>query len=414
MLLATPLAAAFALDPTMRRGITLVSQPESAAAGAAEAAIRGLSVDLYHGLTTADPRQTNLVFSPYSIMMALAMARAGARGLTGSEMDAVLHAPKPTPQSLDPSMNALNSHLRAICNEQSGDGAERPRLDAANSLWAQRGFAIEPNFLETLATYYGAGLNTVDFASAPESARQEINAWVSKRTNEKIPELLAKGVITPLTALVLANALYLRATWEFPFSLKSTKPDIFTTDSGKTLTVPMMTGPGAELGYLSRDDCFAVDLPYVGHQLAMAVIVPTRARLSEWEPRLTAGGLTQLLTGFSQVNARVRMPRWTFRLPADLGELLNQLGMVTAFTGSADFTGITSKTRLLISKVIHETFISVDEKGTEAASATAVIIDRTSLPMTLTIDRPFLYVIHDLAYGTPLFVGRVGDPSVTA
>lgn len=414
MLLAAPLAAAFAFDPATRREIALVSQSESGPARAAASAIQDLSVDLYRSLAKNEPHQVNLVFSPYSIMMALAMARAGARGVNAAEMDAVLHAPKPTPQSLDSGLNALNSHIASVCTEQSGDGSERPRLDVANSLWAQRGFAIEPKFLETLATYYGAGLNIVDFMNAPESARQEINRWVSKRTNEKIPELLAKGVITPLTALVLANALYLKATWEFPFNPKSTKPDLFTTDSGKTITVPMMTGPGADLGYLSRDDCFAVDLPYVGHQLAMAVIVPTRTRLIEWEASLTGTALTQLLTGFSQVRAQVRMPSWTFRLPADLGDILKSLGMSTAFTGNADFTGITRQTRLQISKVVHETFISVDEKGTEAASATAVIIDRTSLPMTLTIDRPFLYVIHDLAYGTPLFVGKVGDPTLSA
>ncbi len=388
-----------------------LAEPDPGTVEAAAGAVRAFTADMYRELALpAGAARGNLVCSPYSAAVALAMARVGARGQTADEMDTVLHAPAPRPEALDAGLGALDRALAAL-DDPAGTGAQRPRLSMANALWPQYDLPLHPAFVDTLTACYDATAHPVDFRRSTEAARLEINAWVNDRTSGRIPQLLASGVVTTMTCLVLTNAIYLKANWEFPFPDKVTAPAPFTTELGDTIQVPMMTLPACDVGYLAGQGWQAVDLPYVGSELAMAVVVPEPGLLAALEQEMDGPWLQRLLTGFTRRQARIRLPRWTFRLPSDLGEILVRLGMPTAFTPQADLSGMSPTGGLYISRVMHEAFIAVDEYGTEAAAATAAVVSRTSVGADVSADRPFLYVIHDVATATPLFVGRVTDPT---
>jgi len=240
---------------------------------------------------------------------------------------------------------------------------------------------------------------------------------LSERTRERIPELLSPDVLSTSTRLTLVNALYLRAAWAWPFEEQLTRPETFTRSDGSRIQVPLMTSANRDVGYLAGDGWQAVDLPYAGSELAMAVVVPTEPDPRGLESLLDDRWLTSLVTGFVPEPVVVRMPRWTFRLNTQLKDLLAGLGMPTAFGGQADFSAMTRDTLLSISAVVHEAFVAVDERGTEAAAATAVVMYESAAVVgptgqrTVTADHPFLFVIHDTRTGTPLFLGRVGDPT---
>jgi serpin B len=375
--------------------------------------VRAFTADLFAVMGRADTQ--NLACSPYSVMLALAMTRVGARGQTAQEMDAVLHAPMP--DGLDAGLNSLDRLISSRSRTVVVDGQEVPVLvQGANSLWGQRGVTWLPEFLTTLARYYGAGMRTVDYAGATEQARQTINAWVGENTRGRIPELLLPGHLSPLSRLTLVNALYLKAPWQEAFLTEA--PDVpFTLLDGTVARAPQLTSPAMRLGWAQGDGWQAADLPYAGGELAMALVVPETGRFAEVEGSCDGAWLGRLLTGFVPELARVRMPPWTFRVKAELKTALAALGMTTAFGSEADFTGMTVDEWIGIDEVVHETFVAVDRKGTEAAAATAVIMKAGSAPTTtppepklLVADRPFLFVIHDVATATPLFIGRVTDP----
>jgi serpin B len=225
---------------------------------------------------------------------------------------------------------------------------------------------------------------------------------------------LQSGTVHADTTLILTNTTYLKAAWTYPFSAASTVAAPFTRDDGQVVEVPMMRGPFDPMGYLEGDGWRAVDVPYATGELAMAIVLPTRDDLAAVEAHLDETWLGALLRGFRFEDVRLRLPKWTFRLPAELGAVLSELGMPTAFTSHADFTGMSTEPSLSIDNVVHETFIAVDEKGTEAAAASAVIVRPPSIPRgpEFFADRPFLYVIHDRSSGVPLFIGRVHDPRI--
>ncbi|MEV6692637.1 serpin family protein [Micromonospora sp. NPDC051196] len=386
--------------------------PDPATMAAAATAVRGFSADLYRELASTRPGG-NVVCAPYSVNLALAMTRAGAGSTTADEMDAVLHAPHPRPGALDSGLNTVEQTLAT--RYQDGDGVARPLLTTANALWTRLGLGLRPGFQDTLAGYYGAAPHPVDFGGAPEVARQEINTWVSDRTNAKIPELLPSGVVSPDTRLILTNTTYLKAAWKYRFITTATTTEPFTRDDGSVVDVAMMRGPFDPMGYQEGDGWRAVDVPFAGDGLAMAIVMPTRDDLAAIEANLDVTWLGALLTGFGIATVQLRLPRWTFRLPAELAALLSGLGMPTAFTSQADLTGMSTDPALRIDDVLHETFIAVDEKGTEAAGASAVIVRPPSIPQgpQFFVNRPFLYVIHDRFTGVPLFLGRVHDPLAT-
>jgi len=390
---------------------------------AAAALVRAFSADLYRELAGAPG---NLVCSPYSVAVALAMARAGARGRTATEMDSVLHvdslhgATEPV-AGLGAAFDALTRAVdsRAGTHRNALGRQARVDLHVANSLWGQSGERWEQPFLDDLSRWYGTGLQTVDYARAAEAARVAIDRWVSAHTAGRIPQLIPAGVLDGLTRLVLVNAIVLTAPWDLPFEKDLTKPAAFTRADGSTVGVPMMhTHDQADQLYARGAGWQAVDLPYAGRQLAMALVLPDPGRLAAVEAALTGPGLQSMTSGFSRRWVQVSVPRWTARTSADLRSPLSTLGMPTAFGDQADFSGMTTQEALYIKAVLHQAWIEVDEQGTKAAAATAIVGEAMSLRVgphvVLDFDRPFLWIIHDVTTGTPLFLGRVTDPSTPA
>ena len=386
---------------------------EPAAVASVADATNTFAADLYAALVEGN--SDNLVFSPYSAAVALAMTREGARGQTGAEMDAVLHADLAGgAENLSAGFNGFDQALAAIPGEYPlGDETVELELAMANQLFGQQGFGFDQGFLDTLAADYGAGMRLVDYETAPEAARELINAWVDEQTRERIPELIPENVIDQSTRLVLTNAIYLNAPWAHRFEEGATQDGTFTTPDGEDLTVPFMHQT-ATFSHGAGDGYEAIELPYVGGQLSMLVIVPQEGSFESFQTRFNAGLLDSINASVSPASVVLSFPRFEFRTQAALKPVLSDLGMPTAFTDRADFSGITSQASLLIQDVVHEAFISVDEEGTEAAAATAVIMGLTSAParqIELTVDRPFLFLIQERETGAILFMGRVTDPT---
>jgi serpin B len=383
-------------------------------ADAAVATVNGLGADLYRRLAADDP-SANLVLSPASLAIALAMTREGAVGTTATEMDRVLHVADAA--SLGPSMNALDRALAARSGPRpspSGRGSVDVVLKLANSLWGQRDTRWEQPFLDRLAELYGAGLRLADFKTDFEGSRRDINAWVSASTEQRIPELLPPGILDDLTRLVLVNAIYLKAPWLSPFDKPLTGDHVFTRVDGSDVTVPTMRSSG-QLAYATGEGWQAVDLPYAGYELTMTVLVPDAGRQADVEAQVSAGLLDTIVGSQARREVNLGLPRWDTESVIPLGDVLKALGMPTTFDPDrADFSAMTKAEQLYISLVQHQANITVDEAGTEAAAATAVGMRTTAAalePVELTVDRPFLFMIRDVPTGTLVFVGRVADPS---
>jgi len=275
------------------------------------------------------------------------------------------------------------------------------------------GFALLDSFVDTVTTSYGAGLRELDYLANPEAARETINDWVSEQTAEKIQDLLPQGTIDEGTRLVLTNAIYFNAPWLTPFDPEDTTVEPFTLLGGETVDAQMMH-LNESLGIAEWDGGIAVDLPYNGEDLSMLLLVPDEGTFETFEASLSAEAFEGIVEDLSWRPVRLGLPRFEFEFAASLVQPLLALGMTDAFNGErADFSGITGGRDLVISDVLHKAFIAVDEAGTEAAAATAVVFRATGMPIEpidVTIDRPFLFVIRDRPTGSVLFIGRVLDP----
>jgi serpin B len=377
---------------------------------AAVAAVRAFTADLY---TAAVADADNLVLSPYSVAIALAMTRNGALGRTAREMDAVLHAPALA--RFNGGMNELTRRIEARAREHElpDGGTAEVAVSVASSLWGQQDVAWKQEFLDVLARQYGAGMHLVDYAEDTENARGLINEWTAERTDDKITDLLPDGVLDGLTRLVLVNAIHFKAPWDEPFD--NARRVAFHLADGTRDEVEMVSQYLGAAGYGEGDGWTAVQVPYLGRELAMTVVLADD--LAELEGRLDGELLDAVTTQRRPAPGGVNltMPRWDFRSRLDLKSLLSDLGMPTAFdeTG-AELEGMTAEPDLHLTHVVHEATITVDEDGTEAAAATGVVAGVTGAPTEppkeVVLDRPFLFVVHDVETGTPLFVGRVADP----
>lgn len=355
----------------------------------------------------------NLFLSPHSISVALAMTYAGAEGATQTQMADALRFSLPEAR-LHPAFNALDWALqsRAELDPEIYEAGDGFRLSIVNQLFGQTGFSFEAAFLDTLALHYGAGLRLLDFATNAEGSRVLINDWVEAVTEERIVDLLPEGSISEYTRLVLVNAIYFKASWQAPFDPVDTAPASFSTLGGGTVTADTMHGSvmsrcGAGEGYA------VAELPYVGDALTMTLLVPDVGRFGEVEAALDGEALQAALSGLEACLLTVAMPKFSFRHAFNAKDPLIALGMVDAFGGEADFSGVTTADALSIGGVYHQAFVALDEEGTEAAAATAVVEDGTGVPeeVTLTVDRPFLFLIRDAPTGAVLFLGRVADPT---
>jgi serpin B len=368
--------------------------------------------DLYQAVRSSDG---NMVYSPYGISLAFAMAYGGACGETASQMADTLHYTLSGDQ-FHPAFNALDLDLARRPDQATGvDEKERFQLSIANSLWGQDGWPFLPEYLNLLATNYGAGIHLVDFQNSPESARRQINAWVSDATQKRIQDIIPPGMLDPSTRLTLANAIYFKATWENEFDPNETSDEPFHLLDGETVSVPMMgMETGEEFAYAAGDGWQAVALPYKGGLTEMVIIVPDAGNFEAFESTLTADRYNEILTALESQKVVLSMPKFTFETRYGLSDTLIQMGMQDAFDPTlADFSGMDGQHMLYIGEALHKAFIAVDEKGTKAAATTIVLMQAGAmLPegVTLTIDRPFFYVIRDIPTGAILFMGRVVDP----
>lgn len=366
--------------------------------------------DLYHQIRDEDG---NLFYSPYSIEVALAMTYAGARGETAEQMADTLHFTLPQEQ-LHPAFNALDLYLTQQGEQELSDEEEDTpfTLNIANALWGQEEYGFEQEFLDLLAANYGAGMRLLNFGENPEEAREIINEWVSEQTEEKIEDLLQQGVITPNTRLVLTNAIYFNAVWQHTFEESQTSDGAFTLSDGSEVTVPLMTQTN-RFGYAEGDGYQAVELPYRNSTSSMVVILPAAGTFDEFESSLDAERVSDIVAQLETRGVALTMPKFEYEMPLSLTETLQEMGMPAAFSGEADFSGMTGDRSLFISDVVHKAFVAVDEEGTEAAAATAVAMAESAMaePAEMTIDRPFIFLIRDRETGTILFAGRVVDPS---
>ena len=370
---------------------------------------RAFAFDLYHALLATE--SGNLFISPYSISTAMSMVLAGARGQTAQEVEAVLGVGDQDAWHI--ARNRLELELMALAEEpsQRPPGTVPMTLEPTNAVFGQAGYPFKQQFLDILAANYGAGMNALDFAGDPEPSRLAINDWVSQRTRERIEELLPPGSIDVLTRAVLVNAIFFKANWFFPFDPERTETAPFHLLDGSTVSVPLMHGR-VRADYAAGDDWQAVELPYVGGA-SMVVIVPDRDRFAEVEGLLTGEFLESLSAGLSDHDVDLRLPRWESESSLDLVPPLKGLGVEQIFDPEmADLTGIADIRPLYVTGVFHDANITVDEVGTEAAAATAVVVGEVSAPppATLTVDRPFIYLIRDDAHGEILFLGRLLQP----
>jgi serpin B len=398
--------------PPVAGDLTLASSdveravPDPGALIAGVASMQVLATGLWGQLSGA---AGNLAISPFSVAVALGMTVNGAKGSTLDEMLDVLGVD--STQTANAGYNAVAQHVESLAGpvkRWKDDDAEIV-LDSANSLFGQVGVDWEEPFLDALAASYGAGVQQVDFVSETEAARQAVNGWTAEQTRDKIPELIPPGVLDHMARLVLVNALYLKAPWDNPFEKGATRDGDFHLADGATVSVPMMRSTDP-VGGSAGDGWRAARILYAGGTLAMTVLLPD----GDLEGLVAGGALPGIIGADPSISVALTMPRWTFRAPSPLRDALIAMGMPTAFdSGAADLSGMSSELDLFIAAVLHEVFIAVDEEGTEAAAATAVIVEETSAPIVdgeLVLDRPFLFVIHDVEHGTPLFVGRVADP----
>jgi len=364
--------------------------------------------DLYQALRE---KEGNLFYSPHSLSLALAMTYAGSRGETAQQMADTLHF-NLSQDALHPAFNWLDIELANRGEGAEGKDSEGFRLNIVSAIWGQKDFSFLPAFLDTLAENYDAGLRILDFVKETEKSRQTINGWVSQQTEERINDLIPQGAIDAATRLVLTNAIYFNAAWQYPFNEDMTTNGVFSLLDGNQVTVPMMHQTES-FGYTGGEGYQAVELLYDGGELSMVILLPETGQFHAFEAGLDSGQVEDIVNSLQHTRVILTMPRWEFESEFSLKDTLSSMGMPVAFSGSADFSGMTGAPDLFIDEVLHKAFVSVNEEGTEAAAASAVIMKLSSMPgqpTEVTLDRPFIFFIRDIDTGTILFIGRVLNP----
>jgi len=351
-------------------------------------------------------KKGNLFFSPFSIHTALAMTWAGARGVTEAEMARTLRVPD--------DQERVHPAVAALVKELNKANSSKIEMAVANALWGQRGEPFLEEFTDTLRAAYSAAMHRVDFAGATEEARLTINGWVEKRTRERIRELIARGVLTPGTVLVLTNAIYFKGEWAVQFDKARTREAPFRVSADRSVKVRMMSLKDT-FAYADGGGFQAVILPYAGDALSMVVLLPKKpGGLAELEQALTPRLLGKVIASARRREVLVELPRFKMTAKFRLEEALGAMGMPTVFKGgAANFSGMNGKRDLFISAVIHKAFVEVNEEGTEAAAATAVVMARGGMPAypRFRADHPFLFLIRHNKTGAILFMGRCVNPT---
>lgn len=414
-LAAMPLAAAQPAPPTT--GPMNVQPPETRTLPMA-AASNAFGWKLYNKLAAGGG---NVFFSPYSISQILTLTQRGARGATADQMASALALPTPWSDEAQRNLHAqLKDHSPAD---------DLYTLSIANGLWVQDGMPIQAQYDSTAKDLFGASVQPADFVKSSGTITRDINHWVAERTAGKITDLFSAGDIDSQTRLVLANAVYFKGDWLYPFKSDDTHDLPFTRLDGTTATIPTMREE-AFLGYAEEPNFLAVELPYRGTgdgavpgtshpDISMLLILPKakdRAALTSVEGKLATGALDHALSDLRAQRLAIKLPKWEGTTRYDLASTLKSLGMSDAFAPKkADFSGITSAEQLSISSVVHQAVLQVDEKGTEAAAATGAVMRTLSMralpALQVAFDHPFLYAVIHRPTGATLFLGRLEDPS---
>jgi serpin B len=361
------------------------------------------SLDLLARLDT----NANLVCSPLSVLVALAMVRNGAAGATAVEMDRALRLP--ALGELNAGMNLIDQTLAQRSGKRgTGDRKGKVELDLANAVWGQQGYTWQQPFLQTLAADYGTGVHATDFARDEAGARKAINAWVADRTHDKITDIATPDVVNAGTALALVNALYARAPWAEPFVTAGDHPFAVGGDQ-----VPVAMIRSASPGYLAGPGWQGARIPLLGDELALTVVLPDRD-VGTLLAALTTSGLGSLLHTEPTDVVDLTLPTFTVSSTVDLEPPLTDLGLTRAFSDAAEFPGLTTTRQLKLQAAKHMGYLALDENGVEAAAATVITVEPVSGHAgpghELVVDRPFLFVLHDVALTLPLLVGVVVDP----
>ena len=375
------------------------------------------ALDLYSRLAN---QPGNLFFSPYSIESALAMTSAGARGQTAEQMSQVLHL-RGAPEAVHGGFAALMHNLNAgqHSTEESLHDVMKEgvpyQLFVANSLWCQQGYPFRDDFLKIAHDQYGASPNQVDFAREAESARQQINAWVARQTQDKIENLVPPKTIDSSTRLVLADAIYFKGHWHVEFDKSKTQAKPFHVGSNQSTSASMMNVQD-DLGYAEAPDLQILELPYFAQQMSLVILLPKQVDgLLKLERSLSPARISQFLGQMQSRQVNVFLPKFKLTSEFNLGDTLQAMGMTEAFSPQADFSGISTSSSLYIGFVLHKAYVNVDEEGTEAAAATAIgmmmgIMRPPPPPIVFRADHPFLLLIRHNQTGTILFMGRLTSP----
>jgi serpin B len=374
--------------------------------------IEGNSAFAFNLYQALKGKEGNLFYSPYSISLALAMTYAGARNETAAQMADTLQFMLGQGR-LHPAFNWLDAEL-ASRGEGAGENGEGFRLNIVNAIWGQKDYEFLSDFLDVLAENYGAGLRILDFITQPEESRVTINNWVSQQTEDRIKDLIPPGAIDSLTRLVLTNAIYFNAAWEHLFDENMTADGPFYLPDGGQVTVPMMRQTES-FGYSDGEGYQAVELAYNRSELSMVILLPASGNFETFEEQLQAQRVSDIISALQPNKVNLTMPKFEFDSDFSLKDTLAGMGMPIVFSpADADFSGMTGNRELFISDVVHKAFVSVDEAGTEAAAATAVIVAGSGAPepaVEVTVDHPFIFLIRDIQTGAIIFIGRVLNPN---
>ena len=348
----------------------------------------------------------NVFFSPYSISTALAITYEGARGQTAEEIQTVFHFPKDD-NVRRPSFARIYNQLNAGSNDY--------QLSTANALWAQKDYPFLEDYIKSAENYYGGKVTNLDFIGETEKSRVTINDWIEQQTRNKIKDLIPQGVLSDYTRLVITNAIYFKGFWTNKFDPKDTGEEDFKLSNGNDVKVPMMRLTDSELKfkYTETEDLQVLEMPYKGEELSMIILLPKEGKMGDLENSISSEKLTEWKNALRNETVHISLPKFKFETKYFLVDTLKEMGMPVAFSSSdADFSGMNGKRDLFIQNVIHQAFVEVNEEGTEAAAATAVVVNTMSIPSIkdFRADHPFIFIIQDKSTGNVLFLGKVNDP----
>jgi serpin B len=363
--------------------------------------------EMYMELIDGD---ANIFFSPYSITTALGMAYEGARGQTAAEMETIFDFIEDDQTRWD-----MVRTVQSMLNQDKTSY----ELSTANAYWLRQDEQLKDEYKDAIESYYLAHGEELDFRGDPSGSADTINEWVEQQTNEKIKNLITPGVITFDTYLILTNAIYFKSDWKYQFDLEATEDMTFYNSSGGEKLTPMMHMMDEEidLNYSSNEDAQLLMLPYKDEELSMYILLPKENDISSLESKLDKEYVDNMKEDLSSEYVDLYLPKFKFELKYNLNENLISMGMPLAFSDSADFSGIkASSGQLKISKVIHQSFVEVNEEGTEAAAATAVVMEHYGggpskpVPIEFKADHPFIFFIEHKETGQILFMGKVENP----